>query len=66
MEILDAFMGIFKKYSDPKLSNADKLVLEKIKDCLQRKEKSNEDPLRLSKSLQIIIQEQDALKKVAA
>jgi len=66
MEILDAWMGIFKKYSDPKLSNADKLVLEKIKDCLQRKEKSNEDPLRLSKSLQIIIQEQDALKKVAA
>ena len=56
LTILDAWMSIFKEYTDPKLSNADKIVLEKIKDCLNRKEKSNEDPLRLSKSLQIIIQ----------
>ena len=66
VDILEAWMGIFKKYSDPKLSNTDRIILEKIKDCLIRQEKSHEDPLSLSRSLQIIIQEQDSLEKISA
>ena len=64
INILEAWKAIFDKYKDPKLSNSDKNILDRVNDCLLRKEKSHEDPLALSRSIQIIIQEQDSLKKI--
>ncbi|MDC3093853.1 Hsp70 family protein [Prochlorococcus sp. AH-716-M10] len=64
--ILETWLKIFDKYKDPKLSNTDKNVIDKVKDCLDKQEKSYEDPLALSRSLQIIIQEQDSLEKMPA
>ena len=60
--ILETWMKIYEKIENTNLDNADTIIINNARDCLINKEKSVNDPISLSKSLQRIIQEQQVSK----